>query len=72
MANHALAYRCGGSTRWHRLAFQPAFASCFPFNCRPVTAREHQNVATVKDGLPLRQRKSSASLVAFGRAGVMH
>jgi hypothetical protein len=48
------------------------FAPCFPFNCEPRKAREHQNGCSVKDDLPLRQRKSAAFPVAFGPAGVMH
>jgi hypothetical protein len=49
-----------------------AFAPCFPFNCEPRTAREHQNEASVEDDLPLRQRKSEVSPVVFEPASVMH
>ena len=49
-----------------------AFAPCFPFNCGPRTAHEHQNARSVKDDLPLRQRKSAVALVALGPLSVMY
>jgi|GEM_PF-1469392 len=43
---HALAYRCGGSTRW-LAPEQQEWAPCFPFNCLSEPTGEHQNSFSV-------------------------
>ena len=50
----ALAYRCGGSTRWPEEQ-----ASCFPFNCDCERRREHQNAVIIL-GLSIFQQQDFA------------